>query len=74
VKEPVYRIQRVVTFATRIHADVCDDARLSILAAARMEVDRMDYREALALREAALALQAMIETRLLVVVDESGGV
>jgi len=66
-------MQRVVAFATRIHADVCDDARLSILAAAREELDRMDYREALALREAAIALQAMIETRLLAVVDEKGG-
>lgn len=64
-KTAVYRIIRVVDFVNKIHADVCEDGNLSILMAARQELERTDYSDAIALRDAAFALAAMVESRLL---------
>jgi hypothetical protein len=72
MEKPVFRIARVVDFINRVHAAVCDDDRLSILIASRQELERMDYARAIALREGAFALQAMVETRLLELSDKGG--
>lgn len=63
---PIPRIIRVIDFSTQVHAAVCDNDKLSVLDASRQALAEMDRDQALALRDAAIALQAMVETRLLV--------